>query len=82
MNQRQSQPLSTDLIESLSDGLAALLVAEWQARQPSRLIPLGEVTMESKRQSETISYEANTGVLGQHGGVLLGGNVLLQAVST
>lgn len=81
MNQRQSQPLSTDLIESLSDGLAALLVAEWQARQPSRLI-LGEVTMESKRQSETISYEANTGVLGQHGGVLLGGNVLLQAVST
>jgi len=47
--------LPVELVESLSDSLAAMLVAEWHRRHPSWLRPQGGLTIEEHSRIDSIS---------------------------
>lgn len=56
--------LSESQIESLSDTLANLLVAEWKSQHPTHQgssNPLGELTMHLNTDAESSTYDAKAG---------------------
>jgi hypothetical protein len=55
---------SVELLESLSDGLAALLVAEYRARRAAWLKPQRGLTIERQSIMETTRYKADSSVAG------------------
>jgi hypothetical protein len=52
------------MIESLSDALAGLLVAEYRAQHEARLKPLGELTMDEEQQGKSRGCKADVQAAG------------------
>lgn len=55
--ERDNSPLSSDTIESLSDLLASMLVAEWRSRHAQRCNPPEAVTVSVLKHVTSMTYE-------------------------